>query len=161
MKKYKWIIILLNLIIILAFYNYSIVKKEKTLSTAKLVLLELAPVSPKSLIQDNYMILRYKISNDLLSKDYTKRGYFIVKVKSNNLATRVRVQKNPLPLKKEELLIKYFVKNYQLSIGAERFFFQEGQAKKFEEAKYAALRVDKSGSSVLVGLYDKNLKFID
>ena len=161
MKKYKLIIIFLNLVLFLGFYNYSIVKKEKTLSIGKLVLLELAPKDPRSLMQGDYMTLRYKMTQSLLSKDYANRGYYVLDVKSSNVATRVRIQENTSALKDGEVLIKYFIKKDLLSIGADSFFFQEGQGKKFEEAKYGALRVDENGNSVLVGLYDKDLKIIE
>jgi uncharacterized membrane-anchored protein len=48
----------------------------------------------------------------------------------------------------------------QMHIGAESYFFEEGQAKKFEVARYGGIKVDDAGNSVLVGLYDKNHKLI-
>ena len=65
MKKYKWIIIIINLIILLGFFNNSILQKEKLLTDGQLVLLELAPVDPRSLMQGDYMRLNYDISNNI------------------------------------------------------------------------------------------------
>ena len=65
MKKYKWIIILLNLVLLLIYFNYSVVKKEELLKNAQFVLFELAPVDPRSLIQGDYMTLRYKILDNI------------------------------------------------------------------------------------------------
>ncbi|PHS66924.1 MAG: hypothetical protein COB12_05660 [Flavobacterium sp.] len=59
-----------------------------------------------------------------------------------------------------ELLIKYTSDNWNLDIGAESYFFQEGEGEKYEEAKYGGLKIDKEGNSVLIGLYDVNLKQI-
>ena len=63
MKKYKWAIIVVNLILLLAYFNYSVFQKERILKDGKLILLELAPVDPRSLMQGDYMELWYKISD--------------------------------------------------------------------------------------------------
>ena len=46
MKRIKWIIILVNLVALLGYFNYSIAKKEELLKDGQLVLLPLAPVAP-------------------------------------------------------------------------------------------------------------------
>jgi len=48
-----------------------------------------------------------------------------------------------------------------MNIGAESFFFEEGQAEKYEKATYGALKVDHKGNSILVGLYNENLDKIN
>ena len=49
---------------VLALLNFSIVGKERQLESGKVVFLELAPVDPRSLMQGDYMALRFKIAND-------------------------------------------------------------------------------------------------
>ncbi|MFA6780429.1 MAG: GDYXXLXY domain-containing protein, partial [Paludibacteraceae bacterium] len=51
MKKYKWFLILANLVFVLIFFTYSVVKKEILMDKGQLVLLKLAPVDPRSLMQ--------------------------------------------------------------------------------------------------------------
>ena len=89
MKKYKWIIILINLIILLCLFNNSILKKEELLSNGQLVLLELAPVDPRSLMQGDYMRLRYAISGNINSDSISKRGFCVVKLEENGIAKKV------------------------------------------------------------------------
>ncbi|MFV0531876.1 MAG: GDYXXLXY domain-containing protein [Flavobacteriales bacterium] len=162
MKKYKWIIILLNLILLLVYFNHSIVKKEELLKYGQLALLELAPADPRSLMQGDYMALRYKISEDLNYEDFPKRGYCVVRLDSNGIANKVRLQKDLTPLNKGEHLIKYTSSDkWNINIGAESFFFQEGQAEKYEKAKYGGIRIDEKGNSLLVGLYNEQLKNIE
>ncbi|MXN92058.1 hypothetical protein GR160_12555 [Flavobacterium sp. Sd200] len=162
MKKNKWIIILLNLIVLLVYFNYSVLQKEKLLNDGELVLLELAPVDPRSLMQGDYMSLRYKISEDIPYENITKNGYCIVRLDSNRVAERIRLQENTLPLNKEEYLLKYKSSDrWNINIGAESFFFQEGQANKYEKAKYGAIKIDLYGNSLLLGLYDEHLKKIE
>ncbi|MTI30110.1 GDYXXLXY domain-containing protein [Xanthovirga aplysinae] len=158
MKKYKWIIILVNLIILLVLFNNSIVKKENLLAEGKLILLELAPVDPRSLMQGDYMRLRYKISDNIDSDRISKRGFCVVTLDKNGIAKKVRIQNSRSPLNKGEYLLEYTSKNLRgINIGAESFFFQEGEADKFENAKYGGIKVDKDGNSLLVGLYDEQL----
>ena len=161
MTKYKWLIILLNLLILLVYFNFSVSKKEQLLKDGKLVLLQLAPVDPRSLMQGDYMSLRYSISENIGTQSIPKRGFCIVKLDSKGIAGRVRFQKDKSPLNKGEYLIEYNSPDeWNVNIGAESFFFQEGQAEKYEKAKYGGIKIDENGNSVLIGLYDENLKYI-
>lgn len=162
MKKYKWIIILLNLVLLLVYFNHSIVKKEDLLKKGQLVLLELEPLDPRSLMQGDYMALRYKISENIDFNSMPKRGYCIIVLDQNNRAEKVRFQKDLMPLNKGEHLIEYTSSNgWNINIGAESFFFQEGQARKYEKAKYGGVKIDKVGNSLLVGLFDDKFRKIE
>ncbi len=158
MKKYKWIIILINLIVLLIFFNNSIFQKEQLLSNGQLILLELAPVDPRSLMQGDYMRLNYAISTNVDVDTISKRGFCIVNLDKNGIAKKVRLQENKTPLHENEFLIKYTSREWRgINIGAESFFFQEGEAHKYEKAKYGSIKIDAQGNSLLIGLYDKNL----
>ena len=162
MKKYKWIIILVNLLILLGLFNNSIVKKESLLSDGKLILLELAPVDPRSLMQGDYMRLRYAISENRKYDSISKRGFCVIKLQENGIGKKVRIQDDIIPLNEKEYLIEYTSKGWRgINIGAESYFFQEGEAEKYENAKYGGLKVDNIGNSLLIGLYDENRKKIE
>lgn len=162
MKKYKWIIILANLIILLGFFNYNTFQKERLLSNGQLILLELAPVDPRSLMQGDYMRLRYAISDNINSDSIPKRGFCVVNLEENGIAKKVRIQENKTPINNNEFLIKYTSKEWRgINIGAESYFFQEGKANKYENAKYGGIKIDKQGNSLLIGLYDENRKKIE
>jgi uncharacterized membrane-anchored protein len=160
MKKIKWIIILVNCLLLLFFFNRSVVHKELVLSNGRLVLLELAPVDPRSLMQGDYMRLRYAIANDIRTDSIAKRGYYIVELSADSIARLVRLQQKISPLNTSEIAIRYNATDWSISIGAESFFFQEGEADKYAEAKYGGLRVSDDGESVLIGLYDEARKLI-
>ncbi|MDR0802190.1 GDYXXLXY domain-containing protein [Fluviicola sp.] len=160
MKKYKWLIIALNLVLLLIYFNYSVIRKEELLKNGRLVLLKLAPVDPRSLMQGDYMALRYNIS-DNIDDSKPKRGYCVVQLDSSGVAEKARFQKDITPLSEGELLIKYSTSDrWNVNIGAESFFFQEGQAEKYEHAKYGGIKVDKNGNSLLIGLYDEQRRKI-
>ncbi len=162
MKKYKWIVVLFNLGIILFLINSSIVKKEKLLIEGKTILLELAPVDPRSLMQGDYMQLRYAISSNIkYYETIPKRGFCVVKLDSNNVAHQVRFQSDLLKKNNDEIFIEYTKGEfYRINIGAESYFFQEGEADKYEKAVYGALRIDEKGNSILIGLYNKDFELI-
>lgn len=158
MNKLKWMIIFLNLIVLLVYFHHSVTKKEELLTGGRLLFLELAPTDPRSLMQGDYMTLRYKISEQARSARKLKRGYCVVQSDSSGVAYVLRFQKATTPLKKGEQLIEFTSPNdWNINIGAESFFFQEGEADKYSAAKYGGIRVDSSGNSLLVGLYDQHL----
>lgn len=137
-------------------------KKEELLTDGQLVLLELTPVDPRSLMQGDYMALRYKISDGIVAEKIPARGYCVVLLDANGVANKVRFQEDKTPLNKDEYLIEYTsTDNWNINIGAESFFFQEGHGEKYEEAKYGGVKIDKNGNSLLIGLYDKKLKKIE
>ncbi|NEW81261.1 MAG: GDYXXLXY domain-containing protein [Mariniphaga sp.] len=154
MKKIKWSIILINLFLLLGYFNYSVVKKEALLSDGKLILLKLAPIDPRSLMQGDFMRLRYDISTNIKADSISKRGYCVVKLDSIGIAHMVRLQKGISPKMPDEFLIEYTAGNWDINIGAESYFFEEGQSGKYEKAKYGGVKVDNKGNSLLVGLYN-------
>ncbi|MFD3001399.1 GDYXXLXY domain-containing protein [Pontibacter toksunensis] len=155
------VIILLNLVLVLGFFNRSVLQKEETLAKGQLILLELAPVDPRSLMQGDYMRLSYAISQVPDLDSLQSRGYAVVRVGKDGVAHLVRYQEKPVPLAKEEQLIKYFEGDWSLNIGAESYFFEEGQGEQFEQAEFGGLRVDEKGNSILVGLYNAQKQLIE
>jgi len=158
MKKSSLIIIGINLIFLLTYFNYSVFKKEEILKHGQTIYLKLAPVDPRSLMQGDFMHLRYELSNDIVVDSLSSRGYCVVKMNAEGIAQLVRFQKEKLPLKNEEHLIAYTRPDkFRLNIGAESYFFQEGKADHFAEAAFGGIKIDQHGNSLLIGLYDKKL----
>jgi uncharacterized membrane-anchored protein len=162
MKKIKLTLVLINLVALFAFVNYSAIQKEKILDNGKLIFLELIENNAKApLIQGEMVRLKYKIVKGLIFDTLYKRGYVVVKLDSNSKAERIRFQPKTFPIYENEYLIEYNKGYYSLNIGAENYFFQQGDRKKYEQAKYGAVRVDAYGNSLLIGLYDEQLKKIE
>jgi len=170
LKKYKKYILFINLILVLLFVNYAVFKKEQTLKKGNFILLELAPVDPRSLMQGDYMRLQYKIAQIRNFREeqgvseiekIPNKGYLVLQKNANNIGEKIRLQKNIKPLNQGEIPLKYHKNNRQIYLGAESYFFQEGNSDKYQKAKYGGLTVDEKGNSVLVGLYDADLKKIN
>jgi uncharacterized membrane-anchored protein len=64
------------------------------------------------------------------------------------------------PVNDNELVIRYKIINRRLFLGAESFFFEEGQDTLYQKAVYGGLKVDDKGQSLLVGLYDEDFHLI-
>jgi uncharacterized membrane-anchored protein len=156
-KKYK-IVLAANLILVLAFFAFSVIQKETLIGKGTEVLLRLAPVDPRSLMQGDYMALDFEVTRKI-SYD-SKSGYVVVKVGDDRVAEFVRIQDGK-GVNNGEFIIRYKRHNGRLTIGADNYFFQEGSAKKFENAKYGLLKVDSDGNSILVGLCDKDGRLIE
>ena len=85
------------------------------------------------------------------------RGICLVKLEKNGVAKNVRIQNNKTIIEENEFPIKYTSKKWSgINIGAESYFFEEGTAEKYENAKYGGIKVDQEGNSLLIGLYDEN-----
>jgi uncharacterized membrane-anchored protein len=143
--------------LVLAAVNYLIVTKEKTLASGRTMLLELAPVDPRSLIQGDYMELRYALARGI-PKGQLKRdkGQIVVSLDANAVARFLRIHRGERLNEGEYLL--FYRNRGELRLGAESFMFQEGDAGLYSKAKYGELKVDPSGRSVLVGLRGKDYK---
>ena len=157
-----WIVA--NLIAIVLFLVYTTYQKEEILHSGTLILLELIPSDPRSLIQGDYMDLRYLISSPEQlpqrgEKGSERKGYCVVEREENGVAVLKRYQLHPTPLAEDEFLIAYKRSASRVSLGAESYFFEEGSQEKFLDARYGGLKVDAKGNSILIGLYDvhKNL----
>lgn len=161
MKKARVVIILLNLIIVIIYINWTIAQKEKTLEYGVLALFELAPVDPRSLMQGDYMDLRYAIAREDWKEEKAKRGYCIFKLNENKVAQKVRLQSEVNPLESGEYAVKYFMNGRRMRFGAESYFFEEGTGQRYEKADYGGLRIDDAGNSVLVDLYDEQFQVIN
>jgi uncharacterized membrane-anchored protein len=148
--------VLVGLVLILVLVNWSIAKKEALLRDGTLMLIELAPVDPRSLIQGDYMRLEYRIARDIPdTHNWPHDGHIVVTAGADNVARFVRRHDEGTPLSAGEHLLIYRRRgSWRIKLGTDAFFFQEGHASRYEGAKYGELRVDASGESVLIGLRD-------
>jgi uncharacterized membrane-anchored protein len=161
MSNLKRIVILLNLVVLLIYFNWSVGEKEQLLSSGETVLFELAPVDPRSLMQGDYMLLNYAVSTLKADEKISKNGYCVFKTDQYHVARKVRLQDDSLPLNAGEKVIKYHANNtWNIKLGAESYFFEEGTGEKFEKAKFGGLKIDKEGNSVLTGLYGADHQLI-
>lgn len=163
------IIALISLLVVLGIVNWSIAGKEKHLAEGRIVYLDLAPVDPRSLMQGDYMALRFRIATevyrDLPKTKEHKRwrhnvaatdGYVVVSLDERHIASFKYIYKDQT-LSKNEILMRYRIRNGAVKFATNAFFFQEGTGKYYRLARYGQFRVDDSGELLLVAMYDKGL----
>ena len=151
----KWIL-LITLAFVLVAVNTMIASKGKILRSGQTMLFELAPVDPRSLIQGDYMALRYQIARQVPKDELKDHGCLVVNLDQNNVGHYVRVHKGE-PLSGGEHLLFYRNRN-NVKLGAESFLFQESKEKEYRGARYAELKVADDGRSVLAGLRGKDFE---
>lgn len=152
----KWVL-WINAVIILAVINWMIVAKERTLATGTLMLLDLAPRDPRSILQGDYMTLRYQLAQDIERGKLdilTAEGKAVVTLDQNKVAQFVRLDQADKPLSNGEYRLKYRIRGGRVKVATDAYFFQEGQGKVYAQARYGKFRVDQDGANVLIGLCD-------
>ncbi len=151
-------IILFMLALVLGVFNHSVLRKEQTISTGRSILLDLAPRDPRSLIQGDYMQLRYRIAEQVSGDQLRDKGLLVLSTDSNRVAEFVRLDVGE-PLAPGELRLVYRLRD-GVRLGPDSFMFQEGQANTYAAARYGELKVDASGQAVLVGLWDSSFNLL-
>ncbi|NOT38614.1 MAG: GDYXXLXY domain-containing protein [Saprospiraceae bacterium] len=154
----KTILLVINLFVFVGFAAYSVWNKESIITKGKLIFLELQPVDPRSLMQGDYMDLRYRLSNVLSDSNIPKEGVATLVLNDSSIVKSIHFVSDSLPPISNTILLKYKKPSYQVNLGAESYFFKEGTAANYDSARYGGLRVDESGNSVLIGLYNSKLQ---
>ena len=158
MKRLRLAIAIAGLALMLALANWTIVQKRAIIDDGRTLLLELRPADPRSLFQGDYMALA--LADDTMPDAATistlpYRGTVIMALDGNGVGRFSRLD-DEASLRPGELRVQY--RRHQdwrgprLDYGAQSFFFQEGDAELYRNAKYALLRVAEDGGTVLTDL---------
>lgn len=154
----RTLLVATTLLLLLAV-NYTIYQREHLLGNGRVILLELAPVDPRSLMQGDYMALRFQIANQAFAGQDLNTlddGHLVAALDERGVATFSRFA-DATPIAKDEVLLRYRIRNNRSKFATNAFFFQEGHAKDYETAKFGEFRVDADGEAILTRLRDKDL----
>jgi len=132
-------------------------RHEETLAQGRPVILELAPVDPRSLMQGDYMALNYAMARDL--QNGARDGVVVVKLDEKGVGRFARVDHGE-PLAADEARLRYRVRPRGVRIATDAWFFEEGQRSAFQGARYGELRARPDGEALIVALRDKNFEVI-
>ena len=147
---------------VLAFVNFGILGRERLLTEGQIVLLDLAPVDPRSLMQGDYMRLNFALANQAFPFDRPRAvedGRLIVAVDRNRVASFRRLDKGE-PLAPGEIALRYRIRGGWPNFGTNAYFFEEGSAQAYANAKYGEFRVDDDGEMILTGLRDEKYRVL-
>ncbi|MCF3099592.1 hypothetical protein EHZ86_20645 [Aeromonas australiensis] len=152
----RQIALLLSGLAILVGINATIWRYERAISSGEVVLLRLAPVDPRSLMQGDYMRLNYEIARELASSGKPDKHIdtLVIRLDAHQVATLVADGK-PDQLASDERLLQVHQSERQWQIGPDAYFFEEGTGEQYEAARYGEFRLQADGKTLLVGLRDE------
>jgi uncharacterized membrane-anchored protein len=168
------------LVIFIGLFVHSVQDKEELLENGKSVILPLRPIDPRSLMQGDYMVLGFFSLEDAIRNALEegeeaqkngdsglrlpRKGLAIIEPDEKGVYRFVALHDPEQPLTEKQLKIVYRLKGrYRISaqIGSRAFFFQEGHGRAYEAARYAELKVDDEGNTLIARLLDGSLKLIE
>ncbi len=156
----KWLILLCTPLI-LAVVNLAIWQNERLIKQGETLLLELAPVDPRSLMQGDYMALRFAMADairqQLKAPDKRLNGQVIVQLDADKRASLVGLDTGAT-LEPGQLRLQFRLRNNQIKFATNAFFFQEGTGSVYQQAKYGLFRVNAEGQLLLTHLVDAELQ---
>ncbi len=152
-------------IIVLAFtvatvvlvINVEIAGKEQILRNGTTVLLRIAPRDPRSLLQGDYMALRYTMAGAVASE--AKRlemddGIAVIELGELNEASFVSLYQDQ-QLQDDQQLLRYRKRGDSVRLVSDAFFFEEGSGREYRSARFGEVRINEDGDAVLIGLRDE------
>ena len=151
-------LIAIGALLVLGGVNYSIFAKERIVSSGEIIYLELAPVDPRSIMQGDFMALRFKLAGDIEAARSSgalavDRFHAPIRLDASGVAALDSAAGN--------LHIRYRVRNNAIWLGTNAYFFEEGTAQRYSEARFGEFRLDReSGEAVLVALRGEGLKVL-
>ncbi|MBU2112705.1 MAG: GDYXXLXY domain-containing protein [Gammaproteobacteria bacterium] len=145
-------------LLILAASALTIWRFEQTLMTGEMVILQLAPVDPRSIMQGDYMALAFAIDREL--PDDAAQFSYAWLTKADNAPASLYSLSNELPQQQDKIGLLLRQRDGISSVGPNGFFFAEGSAAVYEAARYGLFKVDSSGKALLTGLLDENLQLL-
>lgn len=147
------VLTVLGALLVLIGVNYSIYSKEQIKRHGAVMFLELAPVDPRSLMQGDYMALRFAVAREIQSKRQPTDEFALLQLDSRRVAHLSGSETS------DSLRVRYRMRDSQVWLGTNAYFFEEGSAARFTPARYGEFRVDaQTGEAVLVALCNDQLR---
>ncbi|MFL6661705.1 MAG: GDYXXLXY domain-containing protein, partial [Rhizobacter sp.] len=153
--------IALSAVATLVTANVGIWQKQELIAHGEAVFIELAPVDPRSLMQGDYMRLRFRVPAGLDQQlDRVlggQRPRLVARRDARGVATLQHLDTGT-SLATDELRIELTPNNGRWTVVTDAWFFPEGQAARWARARYGEFRVDARGRALLVGLRGAQLE---
>ena len=138
-------------------------QKQDLIANGRPVYVQLAPVDPRSLMQGDYMRLRFALPDGVRQLDageMTERPKVVARLDARQVADVTRLAKPGDVLAADELLLELTAKGGDWTLVTDAWFFAEGQGARWEKARYGEFRVLPDGRALLVGMADEQLRAI-
>lgn len=135
---------------------------EQILTSGRVVHIALAPVDPRSLMQGDYMALRFALpvtpNEQKPLQARTARLAVTATLDSRGVATLNGFSSEPVATQPDRLQIGLAWRAGRWSLGTDAFYFKEGTAERYAKASFGTFRVGVDGRALLTGLADSDLQ---
>jgi uncharacterized membrane-anchored protein len=162
--------LLAGLLLVLSVANTAIYQRERILAAGQRIVLALAPVDPRSLIQGDYMALRFAVADQwdatlartpaaVAEQIRAQRGgYLVLEADEHGVhqlaALMAEWDDSIVDTASSRAILAFRLRPQGIRIVTDAWFFSEGQGARFEVARYGELRVDARGNGLLTGMLD-------
>ncbi len=143
--------------LVLLVANMGIWQKEQLIAHGQVVFVPLAPADPRSLMQGDFMRLEFLGWQDrwALNEQADAQGqpHVVFRLDDRRIAQVLRFEHGThQPLAAGELRLPLTHKAGNWVLVTDAFYFKEGEAQRWEAARFGEFRIDTSGRALLVGL---------
>lgn len=162
MKTLRLLVILAATAFIAWLFGSQIMALNKVRGEGQTIYLDLQPVDPRALMLGDYMRLRYaeeRVPEGVEIDALAPKGSFVMSLDENDVANFSRLD-SAAPLGPGEVKLNYTRSNRSLTFGAPRFYFENGTAADYDDARYGVFKVNPTGKAILVNLADKDFKIL-
>ena len=158
--KVRLTVVVVMTVVILGLVNVQIAGKETIVADGHVVLLRLAPRDPRSLLQGDYMALRYQMADVVAQAAEGAKmtdGLAVIRLDEDGVATFDALYEGQ-SLAAGQLVLRFRKRGDSVRLASDAYFFQEGEWETYQGAVYGELAVSDDGEAVLIGLRDGNLQ---
>jgi len=142
--------------------NIAIVEKENVIRDGRPVFVRLAPVDPRSLMQGDYMQLDFGLPNRWGWNNHHRGDQrptvFVRPDPALPLAHTLHPTSGEEVRQANDLEVPLSAKDGGWVFVTDAWFFKEGDAERYAQARYGEFRILPNGSALLVGMADAQLR---
>ncbi|MEG0044783.1 MAG: GDYXXLXY domain-containing protein [Comamonas sp.] len=151
-------------VLVFGAVNWDVRGKEQVIAHGQRILVPLIPVDPRSLMQGDYMALRFDLPpavSEGLANITAPTAFVRAAVDGQGIATVQALVTDRKQAGAGEVILPLKRLKGQWVLVTDAYFFPEGQGTHFESGKYGDFRVLPDGRALLVGLADAEGKVIE
>ncbi len=138
----------------IALATNTISANEEVIANGRRVFIELAPRDPRSRVQGDYMALNFTAPRETQRAKHSRPDYAIATIDIRDVATVERYADAPSRERGNEIAFRVGWQRNRPIIGTNAFYFEEGTAKDYREARFGEFRLGPEGEIILIALTD-------
>ena len=161
-------LIALGTLAALALVRHDVAGKEAVIARGEKIYVALAPADPRSLMQGDYMALRFDLPANIAgelavreNRPWAPAPRIVARLDARGVAQPLRVARPGETLAADERLLPVLHKNGRWTLVTDAYHFPEGRGRPFQQARYGEFRTLPDGRALLAGLADGHLQAIE